>query len=1139
MYERAQKGHKPVTSASIPLQLANDAFYHNPNTDLSHKYAFLSTNFHSNLPSRMDHSQPNPVDQGSVLDHRSFSFAAENLSRTISEQIKSCGVDVVNLTLKSRLLMLLTPLQSLSRHLDDRRAFCSPNTLNIVLKSEAIKLRGRSVLQSFINTLTHCDKTLRDLDLSSLKSSIESFTTSFTVQSESKDDTLPYQQSIILTKLMVARRTLECTLDSFKDASSLFVDQWLPLTEQAEQQSNLSMVPEAVFIRSWQENEFQLSPCVQHFQVEWVHSYDGRVETLGKEYVLLKAQKLKNGGKLDRNDNIELERDLFNNFQYLQCPASVNDSMALIPTEPRSTWDVMNGHTTAISGRRKTYLRISLLGTVNQGKSSFVNAMLEEILLHNASGSSTSWPMLVRHVPGMKEPVLNVKPGHFRRFLAVFQEVKPSRLTSGPDYEWIQSFADKDRRLIEKFEDGDLSFQSPVRGFQNILQAVTNINLLVRWSFKLKPEERDSPFSDKDWPVIEIEFDRWKGKDYLVELLDIPGVEDEATTREQRAYLLPHHVWDMAVRSNPDGSIFFTRCGLGTHPGTNGILQRSRVLTREKPLATYLTHGDGDNEWKKSIDPVNTIVYGSTSDEYERCCVADAGYYVSLLNLRRICQDDLSPQLTSFDKIMTNNICRTAPFRILGENGIVNYLEEYETKKRWMNKLDREIGARHWHNVPSHFERYVVHDGLDRRQLNNLLALDLYLKTVVATYQNLISSVIDQRQQDGRDRASSELQIFTKSATERIRQWALDTDMDKERGKASVRTAINSLKSKALGTIQSTVEGISGFSGTAKIIMFRNKKEAEDRLTKALELATTALQAIQTGHVANIRALANDAWTSVLLSLAGKLNEIDQMPNLREDITSTLNRRATEMKQAIDHMVMSLILQRMVKSSGDHVEKSEIEATLAEDARWEYAISVHTGRPIPFSRTKLDILGEAEVTGYMYRPPVSGTMMKTLTGDNLLEHLEELQGGQFCIPSDVLVKLMEEGLLNPWLDVEEKESGTTYIGVIEMAKQVARSEATDKLDQRQKHEDGNLKRVRLDDNVLRDLIVVRARCVAMRGAIKQLCRNWCAILDGRILSSDLLETISNEDELKALTRGLAKTRLTEANTPVETVSFDC
>lgn len=170
---------------------------------------------------------------------------------------------------------------------------------------------------------------------------------------------------------------------------------------------------------------------------------------------------------------------------------------------------------------------VAVVGTMKAGKSMTINAIVGQEVLPSREFPMTTLPTLITHVPGQREPILNIK--QIEPFIALQDEVQ--KCLSNKNDKKISELQDI-QNLIRRIEKKEIVFKNTYKGQREILSFLKEINDLMRVA---KEFDLDIPYREytnvDDLPRIDVEFyhlskyvqESWEAR---LTLLDTPGPDE-------------------------------------------------------------------------------------------------------------------------------------------------------------------------------------------------------------------------------------------------------------------------------------------------------------------------------------------------------------------------------------------------------------------------------------------------------------------------------------------------------------------------------------------------------------------------------------------------------------------------------------
>ncbi|MCV2183242.1 dynamin family protein [Escherichia coli] len=168
---------------------------------------------------------------------------------------------------------------------------------------------------------------------------------------------------------------------------------------------------------------------------------------------------------------------------------------------------------------------LAVVGTMNAGKSTTINAIVGQEILPNRNRPMTSVPTLIRHVPGKTEPVLHLEHIQPVRNLLITLQEKLATPAGQQVAQTLQQTGDTRELLDILTDDGWL--KNEYHGEEEIFTGLASLNDLVRLAAAMGSEFPFDEYAEvQKLPVIDVEFSHLVGMDECqgtLTLLDTPG----------------------------------------------------------------------------------------------------------------------------------------------------------------------------------------------------------------------------------------------------------------------------------------------------------------------------------------------------------------------------------------------------------------------------------------------------------------------------------------------------------------------------------------------------------------------------------------------------------------------------------------
>lgn len=186
-------------------------------------------------------------------------------------------------------------------------------------------------------------------------------------------------------------------------------------------------------------------------------------------------------------------------------------------------------------------MTLAVIGTMKAGKSTTINALVGARVLPARNQPMTTLPTLIRHTPGLDEPVLTFsKTQPFDDAVAALKKALETKEETGELVRWIEGMDSDKRRLVDGITSGSFSkMRKRYEGADEIFEFLKLINDVSRLCsdplFDL-PSPLDEYAHIDEFPVIEVEFHHLKDVDGTVggarfTLIDTPGPNEAGQTR--------------------------------------------------------------------------------------------------------------------------------------------------------------------------------------------------------------------------------------------------------------------------------------------------------------------------------------------------------------------------------------------------------------------------------------------------------------------------------------------------------------------------------------------------------------------------------------------------------------------------------
>lgn len=186
------------------------------------------------------------------------------------------------------------------------------------------------------------------------------------------------------------------------------------------------------------------------------------------------------------------------------------------------TIDILNGEKLKLQNRE---IVIAVVGTMKAGKSTTINAIVGSEILPNRSLPMTALPTLIRHTPGITDPVLLLNNFDVLNeyLINLKQHLKASEAEQLP----VSFEVQQEKMDLVGFTQHDVAFVAEYAGHKNICDLLRKLNDMVRIGILAGlPFPFDKFGKINEIPVIEVEFAHLAdyGPSYgKLTLLDTPG----------------------------------------------------------------------------------------------------------------------------------------------------------------------------------------------------------------------------------------------------------------------------------------------------------------------------------------------------------------------------------------------------------------------------------------------------------------------------------------------------------------------------------------------------------------------------------------------------------------------------------------
>lgn len=330
------------------------------------------------------------------------------------------------------------------------------------------------------------------------------------------------------------------------------------------------------------------------------------------------------------NANKDYEQAIIAYFNRLDPLDRFKDFPALdLPDDVKLRWTEVKKSFSLLEKLRNETLRLCGFGLFNEGKSSFLNALVGKRILFSDDGQATAWPIIVRHDTSRKEPILRIAKNSLDPFLSLLREIRFSDFID-PQHPrhaivelrhkavLVKEMTPGEQASLRQFEDPTFAFEPEIQNTKErphaIMDTVDQINRLVRFCWQYRTSSKPLPIASNAWPVISVEFAFFAGEQINIELLDCPGsgeAEEAMDNPENAGSEMPDLILETSLRSCLDGAFSIVKHASASATPWHSLLNNAQSWTDRRPLAVYLTHQDsaGGPKGKKAILVANRKAY--------------------------------------------------------------------------------------------------------------------------------------------------------------------------------------------------------------------------------------------------------------------------------------------------------------------------------------------------------------------------------------------------------------------------------------------------------------------------------------------------------------------------------------------------
>ncbi|KAG8784228.1 hypothetical protein FRC20_004368 [Serendipita sp. 405] len=277
----------------------------------------------------------------------------------------------------------------------------------------------------------------------------------------------------------------------------------------------------------------------------------------------------------------------------------------------------------AIAGKAKRsalrqYRRIAVVGGTSHGKTSFLNELIGEEILHTDGRASTSWPFIIRHDPLAVVPELHISNSHFQPFLQDIADVKPSVYMDKIRQKSRKTTVDnKKLRLWDSLKEKNPTFDQDIADWESrkytfpgttsrvgpINQMNIRIGQLIRIWY-LCGLRKNQNFSDEDWPILTVAMKNIgeETRSMRIEFVDLPGYGEVTVLKEDVVAC-----WEAVIR-NSHGVIIVYRAERIQLDKDETLTLMTSIQTFAQPnkpviaIGTHCDHHQTERDWGMEDD---------------------------------------------------------------------------------------------------------------------------------------------------------------------------------------------------------------------------------------------------------------------------------------------------------------------------------------------------------------------------------------------------------------------------------------------------------------------------------------------------------------------------------------------------------
>lgn len=562
----------------------------------------------------------------------------------------------------------------------------------------------------------------------------------------------------------------------------------------------------------------------------------------------------------------------------------------------------------SLSERAKNLpLRFAVCGAMSHGKSTVINQIIGDELLHAEERATTGWPLIIRNDPDRSEPKLELNPGHFDPFLKVLREAKITESSSrwkdwDPRAVHYVGLSNEVKSHLLEFEEPGFTLPKEVEGKDNVIRWNSRINTLIRLSYMFAESEQKRPqVENNDWPLLTVAFNGIEGLPNGMELVDLPGNGEayipEGDTKAQ---------WEDVIGSS-HGTIFVFKASGSVVDEKSGKAMRKNIVNQNgrRPLIAVGTHSDtlvvGHRKPKWTQEATNVLLK-EFSIPPERLCITSPFLYLSAhYALQVLPKQGPEQKLPPWE-----DICCT-----LASDALKKYFLEgdgwasttIEDAREKMQKIQKAYGG---HQTLEALRTYMS-DGAKLYQTRTLAdEFKLTIEVLGEAYKSILDAA--NKQHRSHDEAERQCSVLQNQTTEFCYNWYSTRVAFTESSLRAIQDYLDETREKALKETSLLVRHEANGNADEVYVTFHDRYKAVEFLSRVESQLKRRLTLLQDELVENVRRTANSAWkncledlkTSFRLEMFDTDGRIPLAQALQEEVSTELDHiSATPMIEAI------------------------------------------------------------------------------------------------------------------------------------------------------------------------------------------------------------------------------------------------